>query len=103
MLKIHTLTLGSYQTNCYIVHEENSKTCAVIDPGYDPERILDAASKLGLTIDDIEANTAYQNSGLAVYYLAVTITGKELRKYKTHDEIISALGSLEYVNHIEEI
>ena len=59
--------------------------------------------ELGLTIDDIEANTAYQNSGLAVYYLAVTITGKELRKYKTHDEIISALGSLEYVNHIEEI
>ena len=33
MIKIHTLTLGSYQTNCYIVHEENSKTCAVIDPG----------------------------------------------------------------------
>ncbi len=59
--------------------------------------------ELGLTIDEIEANTAYLNSGLAVYSLAVTITGKELRKYKTHTEIINALGSLEYVNHIEEI
>lgn len=59
--------------------------------------------ELGLTIDEIEANTAYLNSGLAVYSLAVTITGKELRKYKTHTEIIKALGSLEYVNHIEEI
>lgn len=59
--------------------------------------------ELGLTIDEIEANTAYLNSGLAVYSLAVTITGKELRKYKTHTEIIRALGSLEYVNHIEEI
>ena len=59
--------------------------------------------ELGLTIDEIEANTAYLNSGLAVYSLAVTITGKELRKYKTHNEIIRALGSLEYVNHIEEI
>lgn len=59
--------------------------------------------ELGLTIDEIEANTAYLNSGLAVYSLALTITGKELRKYKTHIEIIRALGSLEYVNHIEEI
>ena len=59
--------------------------------------------ELGLTIDEIEANTAYLNSGLAVYSLAVTITGKELRKYKTHTEIIKALGSLEYVNHIEQI
>jgi putative Mg2+ transporter-C (MgtC) family protein len=59
--------------------------------------------ELGMTIDEIEANTAYLNSGLAVYSLSLTITGKELRKYKTHKEIISALGSLEYVNHIEEI
>ena len=53
MLKIHTLTLGSYQTNCYIVHDENSKTCAVIDPGYSPEQILEETGKLGLTIDAI--------------------------------------------------
>ncbi len=59
--------------------------------------------ELGMTIDEIEANTAYLNSGLAVYSLSLTITGKELRRYKTHKEIISALGSLEYVNHIEEI
>ncbi len=53
MVKIHTLVLGDYQTNCYIVHEEASKTCAVIDPGYEPRRILDAVSSLGLTIDAI--------------------------------------------------
>ena len=27
MLKIYTLTLGMYQTNTYIIHEENSKRC----------------------------------------------------------------------------
>ncbi len=59
--------------------------------------------ELGMTIDDIEANTAYLNSGLAVYSVALTITGKELRRYKTHREIIVALQSLEYVNHIEEM
>lgn len=59
--------------------------------------------ELGITIDDIEANTAYLHSGLAVYSVSLTITGKELRKYKTHKEIITALQSLEYVNHIEEM
>ena len=53
MIKIHTLMLGSYQTNCYIVHDEAAKTCAVIDPGYSPERVLEYAGKLGLTVDAI--------------------------------------------------
>ena len=53
MLKIHTLPLGAYQTNCYIVHEENAKTCAVIDPGYEAEIILDKVRSLGLSVDAI--------------------------------------------------
>ena len=53
MLKVHTLTLGSYQTNCYIIHEEASKTCCVIDPGYDADRILDKLDALGLTLEAI--------------------------------------------------
>ena len=53
MIKIHALPLGSYQTNCYIVHEEHSKTCAVIDPGYTPERVLTQAEKLGLQVDAV--------------------------------------------------
>jgi len=53
MLKIHTLPLGSYQTNCYIIHEENSKTCCVIDPGYTPEVVLDKVEELGLDIEAV--------------------------------------------------
>lgn len=53
MLKIHTLTLGAYQTNCYIIHGEASKTCCVIDPGYTPERVLDELDALGLTLEAI--------------------------------------------------
>ena len=48
MLKVHALALGAYQTNCYIIHEEHSKTCCVIDPGYTPEVILDKLDELGL-------------------------------------------------------
>ena len=53
MIKIHTLPLGSYQTNCYIVYEETANSCAVIDPGYSPERMLEFVGKLGLTVDAV--------------------------------------------------
>ena len=53
MLKIHTLTLGMYQTNTYIIHEENSKSCCVIDPGYQADTILRKIESLGLTLDAI--------------------------------------------------
>ena len=53
MLKIHTLTLGLYQTNTYIIHEENSKSCCVIDPGYQANTILEKLDALGLTLEAI--------------------------------------------------
>lgn len=59
--------------------------------------------RLGLTIDAIEMNPAYANSGLSVYSIAISISSEELKKYKTHKEIIDALATLDYVYHIEEI
>ena len=59
--------------------------------------------RLGLRIDDIESNPAYLNSGLSVYSVSLTIQSAELKKYKSHGEIIEALSSLEYVHHIEEM
>ena len=53
MINIDILPLGSYQTNCYIVWEEGSAGCAVIDPGYEPQTILDHLNKHGLTLDAI--------------------------------------------------
>lgn len=38
---IKCLTLGSYETNCYIVTDEATLECAVIDPGADAATILD--------------------------------------------------------------
>ncbi len=58
---------------------------------------------LGLRIDDIESNPAYHNSGLSVYTVSLTVLGDELKKYKTHREIITALASAEYVRYIEEL
>ena len=53
MLTIHTLPLGSYQTNCYIVYDSEANSCALIDPGYDAPAILAKVAGLGLTVDAV--------------------------------------------------
>lgn len=53
MLTLHTLPLGAYQTNCYILHQEDSSSCVVIDPGYTPEVILGFLEGQGLTLEAI--------------------------------------------------
>ncbi len=53
MLNIHTLPLGSYQTNCYIVHQAQSSACVIIDPGYDPDAISAFLAEKGLTAEAI--------------------------------------------------
>ena len=58
---------------------------------------------LGLKIDNIELNKAYQDSGLSVYTIAISVMSAEMKKFKTHKEIIEALSSLDYIYHIEEM
>ena len=53
MLKVYAMALGNYQTNCYIIHEETSQNCCVIDPGYDADGILHKLETLGLTPEAI--------------------------------------------------
>jgi len=45
-MQIHTLPLGSYQTNCYILC--NGADCLIIDPGYEARAILSFMEKQGL-------------------------------------------------------
>lgn len=48
---VHTLPLGAYQTNCYIV--QNGANCVIIDPGYEPDTILRFLQGRNLTADAI--------------------------------------------------
>ena len=47
------MPLGAYQTNCYIIWAEGSDSCAVIDPGYEPDTILTRAGLLGKKVEAI--------------------------------------------------
>jgi len=53
MLKTYALPLGAYQTNCYIIHDSASTRCCVIDPGYEPEKVLRTVASLGLTLEAV--------------------------------------------------
>ena len=53
MLNIHTMPLGLYQTNTYIVSREGSNKCIIIDPGYEADTILGRVAVLGLQVEAI--------------------------------------------------
>lgn len=62
--------------------------------------IIYTLRKIHIRVDDIELNNAYICSGLSVYTISLT---DEEKKIRNHKEIIEALATLKYVNHIEEI
>ena len=52
-MKIAVMQLGAYQTNCYMVWAEDSDKCVLIDPGYQPEEILEQIRSKGKTLEAI--------------------------------------------------
>ena len=53
MMQVTRLPLGVYQTNCYIIYEENARTCCVLDPGGEAKKVLEFMELRGLTLDAI--------------------------------------------------
>ncbi len=47
-MKWTSLPLGPIQTNCYLVWDETARKGAVIDPGDEPDRLLEAIRKTGM-------------------------------------------------------
>ena len=52
-MKMITLPLGALETNCYVVYDEASRVCTLIDPGAMPQVILDTLAKNDLTLQKI--------------------------------------------------
>ena len=52
-MKISAMALGLYRTNTYILRAEGESRCLVIDPGYEPDEILDHVNQNGLTLEAI--------------------------------------------------
>lgn len=64
---IKTLVVGQIETNCYIVTDEKSLECAVIDPGDESNMILDYIESNKLTVEAIFLTHGHFDHNLAVY------------------------------------
>lgn len=53
MLNSCVMPLGAYQTNCYLLWQEDREDCLVIDPGYEPDKVLDKLDRLGKRLEAI--------------------------------------------------
>jgi len=52
-LKVETIVNGPFQENCYLVHDDETRTGAFFDPGWEAERLLRTASFLEITVEGI--------------------------------------------------
>jgi glyoxylase-like metal-dependent hydrolase (beta-lactamase superfamily II) len=52
-MKIETLTVGPLEENCYLVIDESTNRAVLIDPGDEPELILEALRDSGATLESI--------------------------------------------------
>lgn len=48
-MKITTLQVGPIGTNCYILRDEETKSCAIVDPGEEAGRVADTVEQAGDT------------------------------------------------------
>ena len=53
MLKIDVKELGIYFVNCYLIREEQAKSCVVIDPGGNANKVLKYLEDNGLTLEAV--------------------------------------------------
>src|SRR4051794_11889682 len=65
-IKIHMLTLGLVQTNCYVVGDVETGEAVVIDPSDNASKILDVINREGWKVREILATHAHFDHVLAV-------------------------------------
>ena len=52
-LDVRTFTVGPFQENCYIVRNEGDDRAIMVDPGDEPQRLIEAVQATGVQIEAI--------------------------------------------------
>ncbi len=52
-MKITALTVGAFQENCYLVRDDETRKAVLVDPGAEPERIVEMVKQSGATLEAI--------------------------------------------------
>jgi hydroxyacylglutathione hydrolase len=89
-IKTLMMTLGIAETNCYVVGDEETKNCAIIDAPADAPRILAAVEKEGWTVRELLITHAHFDHVLAVGDLKAA-TGATFRMHKDDLQLLRNL------------
>jgi hydroxyacylglutathione hydrolase len=52
-MEVRMFTVGPVQENCFLFRREGSDRALVLDPGEEPDRILEAIEQLGVTVEAV--------------------------------------------------
>ena len=88
---IRTMPVGIIQTNCYLIGDETTGQGAVIDPGGDPQIILDAVESEGLTIGLVLITHAHWDH-IAVNDAVLAATGASFALHPADTELLATGG-----------
>lgn len=104
-MKIKTVIVGMLQTNCYILDDEQSGKCAVIDPGAHAERIIKELS--GKKVEYILLTHGHFDHILAAAQIQRE-TGAKLLIHKADEHMLSeryvkASGALKSINDVATV
>jgi hydroxyacylglutathione hydrolase len=91
VLILRTLLVGLIQTNCYLIGDEVTKYGAVIDPGGDPDLILEAIDREGLAIRYI-LNTHAHFDHMVANFPLVAASSAPLALHPADRELLRAGG-----------
>ncbi len=56
---VRSIVLGPLEANCFVIGDERSKRAMVVDPGDEPDRILDAVGAEGISVDYLVCTHAH--------------------------------------------
>ena len=99
-MKISTLQLGVVITNCYILADEESGLCAVIDPADKAERIIEEMEKMNVTPAMILLTHGHYDHVMAVPQI-VKATGAKVYIHKKDQWLLECDEVLRYGTRAE--
>ena len=81
-MKIRQIKLSKMATFCYIIYDEYSKNCALIDPAFDTNKIMDIVKKDGYKVTHL-INTHNHSDHSAGNAAIISKTGAKLLIHKS--------------------
>ena len=102
-MKVKTIPGGSLGTNCYMAWNENQDRCVLVDPGFDPEKILEKVRAKDLTVEAILLTHGHFDHIGGVKQIAME-TGCKVFLHAGDLQLPSqlTLGMISYTDHYED-